>query len=84
MITTMSHNTFLLFLEKIAFILSVTVITVFVVLMMDTIQSTMAFATAPASAAIAIVVSWILSMAKSIFRKKHNAAGKDPPSGWRP
>jgi hypothetical protein len=48
--------------EKTIFILAVIALTILVVLTIDTIQATRDFATAPASALIAIVISCVLSM----------------------
>jgi hypothetical protein len=48
--------------EETIFILAVTALTILVVLTIDTIQATRDFATAPASALIAIVISCVLSV----------------------
>jgi hypothetical protein len=48
--------------EEAIFILAVIALTVLVVLSIDAIQATSDFATAPASALIAIVISFVLSM----------------------
>lgn len=68
----MSVKTFRLFFEKIIFIFAVTAMTASVVLIMDTIQPTSSFATAPASAAIAIVISCVLSMIEQKLRENPN------------
>lgn len=78
----MSVKTFRFVFEKIIFIFAVIAMTVSVVLIMDTIQSTSDFATAPTSAAITIVISCVLSIIERKLSENPNVQAQGH-AAWR-